>query len=373
MTRVLFVSKPIAPPWHDGSKNLVRDIATHLRHARPTVLVTEDAQPLGPSVELDAVYASPGRFASGLVSHARVARRLLRGDPLDLWHFVFAPNARSSAVARACIASRRLAGWAGRVVQTIASAPRDFRLVRPLLFGDEIVALGDYTRGRLLGAGVTRPITVIPPCAADPGPVSSARKDALRRKHALPTGPLVVYPGDYEVSTGAATTLHAALEICAAEPDVTCVLACRAKTARSHEVRAALEAEAGAAGVSPRVRHLGEIDDMPALLASARVVVFPVDDLYGKVDVPLVLLEAMALGVPLVVARGGSLEALTHAALVEPDDAPALAAETLALLRDAPRAAASAARGRSLYDARFSPQGVADLHDALYARLCGAS
>ena len=38
MAEVLFVSKPVAPPWNDSSKNLVRDIAGHLRRHSPVLM-----------------------------------------------------------------------------------------------------------------------------------------------------------------------------------------------------------------------------------------------------------------------------------------------------------------------------------------------
>ena len=92
-------------------------------------------------------------------------------------------------------------------------------------------------------------------------------------------------------------------------------------------------------------------------------------DLYGKVDVPLVLLEALALGVPLVVARGGPLESLTSARLVEPHDEERLAAELTALLKNASAARSAAVLGRSLYASRFTPRAVAAAYDDLYAEL----
>lgn len=39
MREVLFVSKPVEPPWNDSSKNLVRDVAGHLQRNRPRVMV----------------------------------------------------------------------------------------------------------------------------------------------------------------------------------------------------------------------------------------------------------------------------------------------------------------------------------------------
>ena len=106
---------------------------------------------------------------------------------------------------------------------------------------------------------------------------------------------------------------------------------------------------------------------MGELLAVASVVAFPVDDLYGKVDLPLVLLEAMALGIPLIVARGGPLEALDFARFVEPGDGRALATHVVELLRDVESARRLGAEAKRMYDARYTPAAVAAAYDELYA------
>lgn len=372
--RVLFVSKPVAPPWHDGSKNLVRDVASHLERASPTVMSTEAfarASSLPPRVRVEAVYRASSRFSPPFAANARVLARLLRGDPLDLWHFVFAPNAASSGAALAAKRARRLMGFRGPVVQTVASAPRTFEGVSRLLFGDHVVALSEWTRRRLVDAGATRvPIHVIPPCATAPAEPNDAAVRALRARHDL-RGRVVLYPGDYEFSHGARTVVAALPHLLGEAPDLTAVFACRAKTPRAAVAEAALQREVERLGLAPRVRYLGEVPDMPALLRATDVVAFPVDDLYGKVDVPLVLLEALALGVPVVAAAGGPLEELAAAASMVPPGAPdRLAAALVALLE--PGAGRAAARaGRALYADRFTPAVVARAHDALYERALG--
>lgn len=373
LPRVLFVSKPIAPPWHDGSKNLVRDVASHLERTRATVLSTPEfarRSTLGERVDVEPLYEAPGRFAPPMMANARVLARLLRGDPLDLWHFVFAPNAASSFAAVFAKKGRRMLGFRGPVVQTVASAPRSFEGVGRLLFGDVVIALSEWTRGRLVGSGVTGvPIHVIPPCAQAPERPDEARVRALREAHKL-VGKVVVYPGDYEFSRGAKSFLEALPELARhlGAQEATFVFACRAKTPRAAEAEAEIRARVVALGLAPRVRYLGEVKDMPALLASASVVAFPVDDLYGKVDVPLVLLEALALGVPMVVATGGPLEALLPAAVgVSPGDEDELGAAILRLLSDEGERRSRAEEGARMYASRFTPDVVAKAHDALYA------
>jgi phosphatidylinositol alpha-1,6-mannosyltransferase len=369
--RVLFVSKPIVPPWNDGSKNLVRDVASHLERARATVMTTPGAAPPGERVAVDPVYRSGGGFAPALSANARVLGRLLFGDPHDVWHFVFAPNAASSGAARFAMRARRAAGFRGAVVQTVASAPRRFEGSRELLFGDRVVILSEWMRARLESAGAPPGILrVIPPCASAPAAATPESTARARAHHALGDGPLVVYPGDYEVGTGAITVARAAGLLLREIPYARVVFACRAKTSGAGAAHAACLAEVKSLGLEDRVLHVGEIDDLHALLGAARAVAFPVDDLYGKVDVPLVVLEALALGVPLVLARGGPLESVTTARFVEPRDPGALARELIELLRMPEESMLrEGERARREHDARFSPRVVAAAYDALYAEL----
>jgi glycosyltransferase involved in cell wall biosynthesis len=365
VVRVLFVSKPIVPPWNDGSKCLVRDVASHLTVAEPTVMVAPAGPSLGPRVRREPVYGASARFAP--TDNALVLNRLLFGDPLDIWHFVFAPNAASSSAAQLAIRARRASGWTGKVVQTIASRPKSFesRGVQALFFGDRIVALSEWTRVRLLRARVRDSIVrVIPPCAADPMVKEPA--GLVRERYDLGEGPVILYPGDLHISSGASMVAAAASEVLRTIPGARFVFACRPKghdlEQREAGLRAALH------GLDPFVRILGEVDDMPSLIAAADVVAFPADDLYGKVDLPIVLLEAMALGRPLALVSGGPLEELPGVH-VAPGDSPALARALVELCQDRALRARLGAESRNSWEHRFTPEIVAAQHDALYSEL----
>jgi len=365
--RVLFVSKPIVPPWHDGSKNLVRDVAAHLVRARPTVLTVPGAPDVGPRVVNDPVYAETGSFSPALFANARVMARLLTGDPHDVWAFAFAPNGASSGAGAMALRARRAAGWRGAAVQIVPSAPRSFDGVGRLLFGDHVVVMSQHTRGRLVGAGVRhRDVRVIPPCAPAPRVAAPEEVRAIRLRLDLGDAPIVLYPGDYEISRGARTLARAIPRVLRAVPEARFVYACRPKTRNAESARLVVEKALHTAQLDAYVRHVGEIDDMHAMLAASAVVAAPIDDLYGKVDLPLVLLEALAVGVPMVLARGGPLEAITSARLIEPRDEVALAREIAALLENSSAAASAAAEGRALHAARFAPQVVADQYDDLF-------
>jgi phosphatidylinositol alpha-1,6-mannosyltransferase len=294
MPRVLFVSKPIAPPFHDGTKCLVRDVAAELRGFSPVVLTTPGALALlPPGVQGRPIYRTGGVFAPALLDNARAAFSLLTGPKDDLWHFVFAPNARTGRVARTLRGFRRLP-----IVQTVASPPRRFVGLRQLVFGDQLVVQSRATADSLVSAavaeGFTLPeMTVIPPPVPALQAPSSERVGRARAELDLaPHERIVLYPGDLEVSSGAEVTRSLVEPLRAQLPDAVVVFAYRNKTpsaaGRAAHLKQVLQGQ--------RVRVTDRVTDMHALVAAASIVIFPVDDLWGKVDQPIVLLEALALG-----------------------------------------------------------------------------
>lgn len=355
---VQFVSKAIIPPFRDGTKCFVRDLTNHLDTVRPLVLGgSELSNAL--TAEVVPLYARAGGFAPGLRDNATAFLWLLTRSRANLWHFVFAPNPRSSQMARALRSIRKIP-----TVQTIASPPRSFDSPGRLLFGDCIVTQSRWTRDQFLGAyqalGQAAPrIDVIPPIAPrvgapDPGAILEVRR-ALGVK--MDTE-LLVYPGDLEMSQGAGRVAELARAIASqglASPPVI-VFAYRNKTPRAKERAEELER----ALASASVRFLPETPHIHALLATARLILFPVDDLFGKVDLPIVLLEALRLGTPVLTSGEGPLAELRLARQI-PWNVEAWMRE-LSELRRVPEQG-----GRDL--GAHEPELVARAYEALYAEL----
>jgi glycosyltransferase involved in cell wall biosynthesis len=117
----------------------------------------------------------------------------------------------------------------------------------------------------------------------------------------------------------------------------------------------------------------GLVDDVPALLREASIVVLP----SYREGVPKVLLEAAACGRALVatdvpgcreIARDG-----VNAILVPPRDPPALARALALLLDDAETRARFGRRGREIATREFAEPLVVDATLGLYRRLAEES
>ncbi|MFW6050521.1 MAG: glycosyltransferase family 4 protein [Myxococcota bacterium] len=368
MPRVLYISKPVAPPWNDSSKNLVRDLVTHLVRYEPRVLGRRDENGFRPPRgAVEPVYPpAGGGFAPGLRDNARVLRRLLSGPPADLWHFFFAPNPRSARAGRMAARFRRVP-----TVQTVCSAPRLDLSAAEVLFADRTVVLSRHTEARLLREGA-RPESLrrIPPALEPLAPPDASTRRRARTDLGLPAEvPLVVYPGDLEFGGGAERVLEAMAV--PALRGAHLAMACRAKTDAAQRAETVIRERARELGIGDRVWWLGETAHIHALLGTADVVALPSVDLFAKMDYPLVLLEAMSLERPVVVARATPAEELAEggaAVAVAPE--PELVAHTLAQLLDDDTERHRIGRAaRESVTRRFDPTKVAAAYEELYDEL----
>jgi phosphatidylinositol alpha-1,6-mannosyltransferase len=307
------------------------------------------------------VYPKPGGYAPGLRQNMHAMAHLLVQRQAQLWHFVFAPNPRtSSALAPLC----KLRGM--RTVQTIASPPRQFEGVGKLLFGKIVVAQSEWTRERVVAAAPEREIRVIrPPLGSLITPSLEQLADYRQRLNLRPDQRVLVYPGDLEFSGGAQRVARAVPELVAQIPGAVVVFACRQKTAKAREVDAELRAS-----LNPEhVRFAGELPSLLPLLALADAVLFPVEDLWAKVDIPIAALETMALGVPLVRLDTGPLAELVGPLAVPKDDTLQLVeAAKVAVLDPSRRAEIISVQKQNIAEV-FDAKVVAAQYEQLYDEL----
>lgn len=353
----LIVGKPLRAPFRDGSTVLVRDLVRAMPSERRLAYLGDPASPLRPGD--DVLAAPPAGYAPGPGDKLRALAALLRRPSAPV-HLCFTPGA---ATARAVAGLRRLQPRRVFLQSLMSShgAERWEPLLRPL---DAVVALSQHTADRLRGAGVPgEKLHVIhpavAPAAADPAAAVAARRALL-------------YAGDLDREISARLVALAR----ALPGGWTLTIACRPKAEHDAAARDDLRRDLAGELAAGRVDLLAEVADMDALLRRSALQVFAATHTRRKVDLPLVLLEGLARGVPAAVVEAmpaAELAAIGKAAGLLPGPlvpaapesfaravAAACAPATLAAWSEA--AAALAARA-------FSPTTMARRYDALYAAL----
>jgi glycosyltransferase involved in cell wall biosynthesis len=368
MARVLFISKPIAPPWNDSSKNLVRDLASNLKRHRPAIMSKKGSAPILAHAEIEPIYpADVHPFAPAFSDNLRVLRHLLTGSRADLWHFFFAPNPRTSTAGAWTSRLRRV-----RTVQTICSAPKNDQVYEKAIFADRTVVLSKSTEKRLLAAGIpAAKIRRIAPCVPHLEPLSDAARSEIKLRFSLPLDrPVLLYPGDLEFSGGAERAIFALADLPRTAP-AHLAMACRGKTSLALQQETNLRALVAELGLVSSVTWIGETSDIVNLLGSAEIVLLPAEALYAKMDLPLALIEAMALKRPVLVGAGTPAEELAEGggALAVDPTRDATSAAVLLLLNNLRECIKMGEKARQTVFERYGAQAMAAAYEQLYDEL----
>lgn len=370
---VLVVSPSVSPPWTNGTSVLVRHLAEAGHDFRYHIMGCRGQVAPAARVIVEPIYGDGRQHA--LLTQARLAARLLRPDGAALHHFFFAPHPRAVSIARTALTlSRR------RSVHTVPSPPADDLDLRRATFADRTVVLTEASAISFRQAGVSRVHVIRPavPVPAEPAdPAASRRRTALwLRGPAWGEEPVFLYPGDLEFSDGARVFLDAAELVLAERPDARFVLACRPKTPRAAHVLSELQRRVARWPLRERVTFVGVAPDFAALLGAVTAVVLPVDTLYAKVDTPLALLNAMALGTPAIVSdipQLSELAGLGDGVRAVPRSDPESTARSMLALADNPTLRRALGEGaRRTVATHFAPRAMAAAYEALYRELIDA-
>lgn len=373
------------PPWDDSAKNIVRSQLLHsAKYAYRILTVRSPGEstkrinlPDGEfsrvkeRLKLEPTYGGAGLYSPQLSENARVFLKGLFPGKTALYHYFFAPNP---------ITSR--AGWLQKTlarvktVQTVCSLPGNFAEANKLLFADIVIVLSEYARREFERAGVSSSrLRLVRPSIEPLVPLRAEEKRKEKLANGLdPEKRIVIFPGDYEFSQAAEVVAKAVPRITGELGDVLVVFACRMKRPGSIAVRDSLRRELESSGYGGKVRFLDRVDNMPRLVGASDVVLMPQENLYGKMDAPLVLLEAMAQEVPLVLADAPPLNeiiAFECARAVPPNDHESAALATLDLLNHPEMAVGMGRKGADAVEKVFSPDAMSRKIESIYDEVLG--
>ena len=363
--RWLFVSKPVRPPFRDGTTVLVRSLIEQLPPELELTYFGDPSRALRPGRDR-IIDAPPMGYAPGLVDKARVLGALI--DPRRLrtpLHFFFTPNPITSSVLATL---RRL--QPGRVmVQSVMSPVGASEVVRQLRGLDAVVCASEHSRRALCDAGLSASVVHrIHPGVEIPSEASS--RVARHRR--------LLYAGDLDQAVARRVLSIVSLLLRPELEGWTLTLACRPKGPEHGSARDELTRKLVEDLGTRRVEMLSEVPDMDALLRRTSLQVFLADHVRNKVDLPLVLLEGMARGVGLVsldfepvseIFASGRALGRNPGACVASDDPEALPMTLLELMTDPSRLERCGSAARDLAREAFSANVMARRYADLYASL----
>lgn len=210
-------------------------------------------------------------------------------------------------------------------------APRLF-----LFTPDKFVGISKNVCTSLLNAGLpSRKVEMIPPVVPSSAKCASSK---IQYRHALGfshSDSIMLFVGNLKRNKGVDVLFEAFIELAEAFPTLKLIVTTELVHENLLERKKSLQDKLVQHGLMDRVVWLGFVDDMIGLIREVDVVVVPFLDLKGISDYPLVVLEGMSVGTPVIATDvGGTSEVLCEDAgiLVPPADVEALSKGLLSIL-----------------------------------------
>ena len=306
-----------------------------------------------------------GGIVKRRVGPAYAARlgRIIKREGFDLVHAHVYSSAVAAAIATLGTGTPLVttehteALWQGRTARVI-SGWASWRARR-------IIAVSSVIRDRLVERDQVPPdrITVIPNAVAPRQERDPGSDPAL--SPGFGDGPRVGIVARLQPEKGVANFVKAAARVAGSVPEAGFIVV------GDGPLREELPALAGRLGVRDRIHFLGTRSDVGALMALMDVIAVP----SLSEGSPLVTLEAMAAGVPVVASNvGGIPDQIRHreeGLLVPPGDAKSLADAILELLRDPARARALGEAARRRATSEFAHETMVARVESVYRSALG--
>lgn len=297
---VLLVTRPLCPPWDEASKNFAYFLAKTLSGFNVSILTHGKLDGLPDSVSQKQIYGS-GRFDLKAKIRLFVSLFGFRGS-YDITHYLFTPTKLNSSIIRNFLRPSR-----GKTIQTVATLREDLYSeddLKKMLFADRIITYADQPKRRLEEMGFAGVERIYPGIDLDHFRPAPKNPELLKRFGFTKDDFIVSYVGEYARLGATDMLADAMIKYHREHPDspVRFFWALRLKNeadvAKKNEVMGKFKE----AGLGNLFHCSDTFGDLPGLYNLADIVAFPVGDMKGKFDIPLVVIEAYACAKPVILS-----------------------------------------------------------------------
>lgn len=294
---IFFATRPIGPPWDEASKNMVFQIARNM-DSFSFILLTYSGEKnlLDKSTVTEKKIYSRAKSRQVSLSQKLSFFTALIFSNASIYHFYFTPEVYSSRILRIIKKFKK-----GKFLQTFATPLQNTALIPLLAFGDAIVVQSDFSLKKMSENNAPNAQRIY--LAVDTDSITPETDTGATRAR-LNIGAsqrVVVYAGNYYLGCND-DLIKTIATLCKRDKTITFILACRIANPvedipERDRVKNALHNE----HLANQVIFLEQVENMVQLLALADIHIFPARKMFSKADIPLVLLESLALGKPIII------------------------------------------------------------------------
>lgn len=378
MRKVLLITRPIAPPWDEASKNFAYYLAKNLTMFEMYILTNGFISNLPPHIHQKPIYTS-----NKLTYLQRVRLLKLRGllakNNFDILHYMLTPSKLNSFSFKTFIRNEHT-----KTIQTIATLREDLlkdKDFKKILFADLIITYSDYAKNKLNRLGFNNVKRVYPGIDLDMYKSAEKDPDLIRFFGLKKTDFIIQYEGEF-TRLGFTDDLVKFIITYAGElrkRRIKIIFPGRIKgkedLEKKREVKKTLESKRVldiAVLNETDYACMGEADFMQKKYNLSDIIIFPVRNMHGKFDIPLNVVEAMACEKPVIISDLPILSELAkddNSVIIPMGNIEALYKAILDLYENPARRKALGKNARKFVEENFDIKKIAEIYRKIYEKL----
>ena len=301
MKKILLVTRPITPPWDEGSKNFAFFLAKNISDFKIGLLTKGELSYMPDSVLQKPIYTQSD-FSWWQKVRLILKLRTFKKE-FNILHFLFTPTKQNSFLVKNFIKNKK---DRFHTIQTIATLREDLfseAEIKKMLFGDMLITYSDYTKKKLLAMGFRNVERIYPGIDLDIYKNTGKNPEYLQKYSFAPRDFIINFTGEYIRNDAMDTVVQSFLEIAKLIPEAKLSLAVRIKNKKDAAKKKEVFEIFKQNNLLNRVAfHDDGLYDVFELYNMADISIFPVKNMQGKFDVPLAVIEAMACEKPVIIS-----------------------------------------------------------------------
>jgi glycosyltransferase involved in cell wall biosynthesis len=369
--KILLVTRPIAPPWDEASKNFAFYLAKNLSAFDFYLLTNGFIPDLPPHIHQKAIYTSNKLTYMQRVRLLKL-RHILRED-FNVIHYMLTPTRLNAFSFKTFIKNNR-----SRTIQTIATLREDLfkdKDFKNILFADLIITYSDYAKNKLNSLGFKNVKRVYPGIDLEEYKYAPKDQKLMKQENISENDFVINFTGEYTRLGAMDLVIDSFIEISKKIPEAKLALAVRVKNdkdaQKKKEVVKKLKLKE-----NNLLEKVSFFDDgsykMAPVYNLCDISLFPVTDMKGKFDVPLAVIEAMACEKPVIISDLPILSEFANkdnSVIIKRGNIAALSKAILDLYGNAARRQEIGQNARKFVEENFDIKDIAEIYRKIYEKL----
>ena len=301
MKKILLITRPIAPPWDEASKNFAFSLAKDLSSDKDLemhLMTNGFVKELPSDVIQEPIYTNSQNDFTFTQKIRSLFFQFFMRKKFDINHYIFTPTLLNSWIIKNCIKSLKT-----KSIQTIATLREDVfsdEEIKKLIFADLVVTYSDYAKKKLEKLGINNVERIYPGIDLEN---YQPKKTRIAFENYKPEDFVINFSGEYTRLGAIDDVVNAFIEIAKEIPPSKLSMAVRVKNEKdAKKKKAIIEKLENANLLSKVVFHDNGNYKMTDIYNLCDISLFPVQNMQGKFDVPLAVIEAMACEKPVIIS-----------------------------------------------------------------------